>query len=252
MCGGSFFLIVPKIAGMGTSPRVWGKPSGTNSRLCRRRYIPACAGEAPRARWRSGAKRVHPRVCGGSATRHPASPGGSGTSPRVRGKRRDALRFQLGVRYIPACAGEASVRRLDIVGLEVHPRVCGGSRRAAGDMVVAEGTSPRVRGKRTAGSVRVWSSRYIPACAGEAIAPIRTVLTVRVHPRVCGGSPLPRASVYVLAGTSPRVRGKRYLGRIPCLSVRYIPACAGEARRSGATRAAKWVHPRVCGGSPRV
>ena len=56
----------------------------------------------------------------------------------------EALR---GVRSIPACAGEARARayRRELAG--VYPRVCGGSLSSSGAYSLADGLSPRVRGK---------------------------------------------------------------------------------------------------------
>ena len=111
------------------------------------------------------------------------------------------------------------------------------------------GTSPRVRGKRqlVVGGGR--RQRYIPACAGEARGGGGSHGQSPVHPRVCGGSCCHRPLISPLAGTSPRVRGKRHELDIEVSQQRYIPACAGEATARSRRRAKAAVHPRVCGGS---
>ena len=66
---------------------------------------------------------------------------------------------------------------------------------------------------------------------------------------MCGGSFGSRRDRVDQGGTSPRVRGKRGQRRPRSVQLRYIPACAGEARfRTGCWRR-RTVHPRVCGGS---
>ena len=92
------------------------------------RSIPACAGEPPVPVMKAFSCGVYPRVCGG--TNHAASALGRriGLSPRVRGNPGDAPQPGAEGRSIPACAGEPAVVDGDVVGLEVYPRVCGGTR----------------------------------------------------------------------------------------------------------------------------
>ena len=55
--------------------------------------------------------------------------GAAGLSPRVRGKLCRAMMPAIAPRSIPACAGEAAAARAPQPGIEVYPRVCGGSPR---------------------------------------------------------------------------------------------------------------------------
>ena len=150
----------------------------------------------------------------------------------------------------------------------VHPRVCGEHSSSFMSRLAASGSSPRVRGTPTPASIQCWSTRFIPACAGNTGAPKglclgtavfipacagNTRVSARrprcptVHPRVCGehhARPRLRLSQN---GSSPRVRGTRWFGRDLRCSHWFIPACAGNT--SG--RDPRWlclsVHPRVCG-----
>ena len=92
-----------------------------------------------------------------------------------------------------------------------------------------EGTSPRVRGKPPAGLLKSSYRGYIPARAGEAHPDIVSDGIARVHPRACGGSEQRAAFERYLAGTSPRVRGKRLTLAVGDFVLGYIPARAGEA-----------------------
>ena len=212
-------------------------------------YIPACAGEAGRLRARIPGRGVHPRVCGGSTQPVESHALLTGTSPRVRGKHVQKFKADLNARYIPACAGEAIPRAAAPNDKAVHPRVCGGSDTARLRSAAVWGTSPRVRGKPPPRSALVQSWGYIPACAGEAEVDEAGEDGVRVHPRVCGGSPGLPIEPVPPEGTSPRVRGKRRPSPRQNSPSRYIPACAGEAAEIAARFHNVKVHPRVCGGS---
>ena len=150
-CGGSPSQTFRNHCGFGTSPRVRGKPPGDGHAACRRRYIPARAGEAAQRTTSRLTRRVHPRACGGSsqsASRLDHSPG---TSPRVRGKQRLAGALLLPHGYIPARAGEARKLSPRCPAATVHPRACGGSAGRLPPLTIVQGTSPRVRGKHSAG-----------------------------------------------------------------------------------------------------
>ena len=71
----------------GLSPRVRGKPTAVGRRRNLARSIPACAGEALPQGIPATARRVYPRVCGGSSVAANLTDGAKGLSPRVRGKR---------------------------------------------------------------------------------------------------------------------------------------------------------------------
>ncbi len=211
----------------GSSPRVRGTPPRGTGTVRPARFIPACAGNASSsAGWRIKVA-VHPRVCGERAD-VPAVPGSSGgSSPRVRGTLPTGNDREPVFRFIPACAGNATTWRSSPARHPVHPRVCGErtSRPASG--LQSTGSSPRVRGTRC-----TRRRRTIPAA---------------VHPRVCGERCTLPPHVSDIAGSSPRVRGTPRRWRDTGQSIRFIPACAGNAQWIRCVRGAASVHPRVCG-----
>ena len=71
-----------------------------------------------------------------------------------------------------------------------------------------------------------------------------------VYPRVCGGTLPINQGHGDSQGLSPRVRGNRPLANEKVLSMRSIPACAGEPQSSSPVRPSDRVYPRVCGGTP--
>ena len=91
----------------------------------------------------------------------------NGSSPRVRGKRREGGLAVLRVGLIPACAGKTWTHVLRPPAATAHPRVCGENARPAHARPPGEGSSPRVRGKLG----HILGGRIerglIPACAGK-------------------------------------------------------------------------------------
>ena len=96
------------------------------------------------------------------------------------------------------------------------------------DFLGVEGSSPRGRGKPRKRGARGGKSGLIPAWAGKTTRPDRVEAGEGAHPRVGGEnsrSPLMRA---VLAGSSPRGRGKLSQEDRTQLRDGLIPAWAGK------------------------
>ena len=157
-------MVVP-----GTSPRARGKPKDCAWCPFNERNIPACAGKTPVNIPRKSLFAEHPRVRGENAHVPRWILIRKGTSPRARGKPYPIFQTNSPSRNIPACAGKTSVRELaEKTGAE-HPRVRGENEPNKDRNRVAEGTSPRARGKRLARCRRRLAARNIPACAGKTV-----------------------------------------------------------------------------------
>ena len=208
VCGGSPSPRPAARAAAGLSPRVRGKQRRSLIGAECGRSIPACAGEAPAWYLSRHHVWVYPRVCGGSAKIVGIMASIAGLSPRVRGKHKNNDVTPESIRSIPACAGEACLAAVCQNRLAVYPRVCGGSRPQGNGRTLAEGLSPRVRGKLACIVRRAVARRSIPACAGEASLASRSDRSAEVYPRVCGGSFLGMLPEAMVMGLSPRVRGK--------------------------------------------
>ena len=89
----------------------------------------------------------------------------------------------------------------------------------------------------------------IPACAGEPAAEKAVVASLRVYPRVCGGTSVLSLELPLSTGLSPRVRGNPAQAFITKSWWGSIPACAGEPLRPTPTPGRSQVYPRVCGGT---
>ena len=128
VCGGTGSARSTKQPRWGLSPRVRGNRAARRVRATQRGSIPACAGEPSPVRQRTRAKRVYPRVCGGTRRRPTTCCWYGGLSPRVRGNRRSSANVAPTAGSIPACAGEPAPATAGAFPISVYPRVCGGTR----------------------------------------------------------------------------------------------------------------------------
>ena len=227
VCGERSTLRAAATVATGSSPRVRGTPRGTGRGGSARRFIPACAGNAASARCGHRCAPVHPRVCGERQQQAGTQQPISGSSPRVRGTQQFVQAEAGSLRFIPACAGNATDPPYGVLEEAVHPRVCGERVIMLAAAPAAIGSSPRVRGTPVQVRGEVMADRFIPACAGNARPAIPGGSVKPVHPRVCGERHRWRQIPAPTCGSSPRVRGTRKLSRV---SHPFAP-----------------VHPRVCG-----
>ena len=192
---------------------------------------------------------VYPRVCGGTPPQRHGERYSAGLSPRVRGNRNHNQLAGLGMRSIPACAGEPACTAVTGRRRPVYPRVCGGTRPGRPGTGGGPGLSPRVRGNRQPGNPRPGAGGSIPACAGEPESRSSSGSWATVYPRVCGGTAVQDFPDLAVTGLSPRVRGNHHLGQGRAGRGGSIPACAGEPRTPWRRKRWARVYPRVCGGT---
>ena len=153
-------------------------------------------------------------------------------------------------RFIPAPAGNTPHVILWLVRIPVHPRACGEHMAIWTFPARNCGSSPRLRGTHLAGVAKIGEDRFIPAPAGNTAARQNRASRGTVHPRACGEHPMLLAHVYVLVGSSPRLRGTHHgQGIFPALW-RFIPAPAGNTAVAPARWFGTTVHPRACGEHP--
>ncbi len=105
VCGGTLWSGWRAGRGWGPSPRMRGHPGTGISRVGRLGSIPAYAGAPCQCTMCRFFRRVHPRVCGGTDYLLPASEGGRGPSPRMRGHPLSACSAVSSTGSIPAYAG---------------------------------------------------------------------------------------------------------------------------------------------------
>jgi len=228
VCGERRAALLPSRLRRGSSPRVRGTEQPRRFFELYVRFIPACAGNGPRAPGHHVEAAVHPRVCGERMTYGQTEIGINGSSPRVRGTVGAAPAGHFPRRFIPACAGNGTPERRPTPLISVHPRVCGERGLVANATDALGGSSPRVRGTGGGSTVRLGRERFIPACAGNGAATLVTFENCAVHPRVCGERVLTSSLIRPTNGSSPRVRGTACCGMGKRCGGRFIPACAGN------------------------
>ena len=118
--------------------------------------------------------------------------------------------------------------------------------------MLAEGSSPRVRGKHPARADAGPGWGLIPAGAGQTRLSTAISGMTEAHPRGCGANADSDSVPVSRYGSSPRVRGKpahaKRFGGLAGL----IPAGAGQTTRGTTWARPRRAHPRGCGANGRV
>ena len=128
-----------------------------------------------------------------------------------------------------------------------HPRGCGENYDGAKGFNSAEGSPPRMRGKRMAHTRRRNCGRITPADAGKTVGRPERGLRSRDHPRGCGENGIPRNQGHLRAGSPPRMRGKRPRRGICVKMTGITPADAGKTPSRKLDSERQEDHPRGCG-----
>ena len=252
VCGENAFVALYQNCETGSSPRVRGKPELTARTLTLTRLIPARAGKtSAECGWPCG-RGAHPRACGENPVGSAAPSADCGSSPRVRGKRRQRRRGRSVLGLIPARAGKTRSCAPSTTPRTAHPRACGENRLRGFSRVRAWGSSPRVRGKPVDANACLSACRLIPARAGKTDVCDMPNCRPRAHPRACGENAVVREFGEAARGSSPRVRGKRRCPRVRRGGARLIPARAGKTDGDLDFLTGHWAHPRACGENEEI
>ena len=130
---------------------------------------------------------IIPAYAGNTDSTCTKSPRDTGSSPRMRGTRISLCSFCPSPGIIPAYAGNTGGRAASEAFCRDHPRVCGEHRRGCVTVVLAWGSSPRMRGTPRRSRPHHLQPGIIPAYAGNTLL-------------VCIVAAINR-------GSSPRMRG---------------------------------------------
>ena len=151
------------------------------------------------------------------------------------------------LRFIPACAGNAVICVLHFGVPPVHPRMRGERSAASFAPDRTRGSSPHARGTPSPDAYRSWQTRFIPACAGNAIFVMTKFLFLSVHPRMRGERFRWLMIPCKCSGSSPHARGTLSISTPGIAQFRFIPACAGNATPTVVRNMSHAVHPRMRG-----
>ena len=104
-----------------------------------------------------------------------------------------------------------------------------------------------MRGKQKPALTSGFVTRNIPAYAGKTDQGQQVKTITKEHPRVCGENGSMKPLPHRKAGTSPRMRGKRWRHHCVVFRWRNIPAYAGKTECGKTLLNQAGEHPRVCG-----
>ena len=191
--------------------------------------IPAGAGEPPGGGHGQHHQKVYPRWRGGTSWLKSSVALQSGLSPLARGNHLRRPAVGVGLRSIPAGAGEpSSIQSLQACG-QVYPRWRGGNPLGHLFNTISHGS--------------------IPAGAGEPNPLRQSSGQAAVYPRWRGGTVTRTNAVSEGQGLSPLARGNPHAVRKYGLEQRSIPAGAGEPAHAANPSNTQAVYPRWRGGT---
>ena len=165
----------------------------------------------------------------------------------MRGKRRIVDTRHNRLRIIPAHAGQTKSKRVRAFSMPDHPRACGANSCDAASGRIVTGSSPRMRGKHGHLVRRNDRDRIIPAHAGQTARPRARRRPPPDHPRACGANCTVEPQYRFSFGSSPRMRGKPGFELDSEVTVRIIPAHAGQTSPAPRRGPRASDHPRACG-----
>ncbi len=170
----------------GSSPHARETLPHAAARQLRCRLIPACAGNTWPAPTRRTTRTAHPRMRGKHVVEYSQTPGRCGSSPHARETQRAADGFLVGIRLIPACAGNTAISSWSRAAASAHPRMRGKHRRLPNSGISMTGSSPHARETRDDGQHALFIRRLIPACAGNTSLRSTSRSASAAHPRMRG------------------------------------------------------------------
>ena len=192
----------------------------------------------------------HPRSRGEYCVPERSGRASEGSSPLSRGIRMGVLRTSLRSRIIPALAGNTPVIDEIAWAEEDHPR-------SRGEYVTGEfhlspkpGSSPLSRGILSTWTPPSNPVRIIPALAGNTGVAGAPYGAPEDHPRSRGEYQCGHSDLSLGCGSSPLSRGIHHFSPLLRMSLRIIPALAGNTSSRLLTISMRGDHPRSRGEYP--
>ena len=130
---------------------------------------------------------------------------------------------------------------------EKHPRACGEDDYTEDPDTDPWETPPRMRGRLGDSSNHVIFLGNTPAHAGKTYRTTIGRYRSWKHPRACGEDIQAMVQNPISGETPPRMRGRRWTGRLPTRMDRNTPAHAGKTFPMIPCSPISWKHPRACG-----
>ena len=152
----------------GSSPLTRGTLQPNLNLICRKRFIPAYAGNSATCATGTRKSSVHPRLRGELFKNFVTIFRSIGSSPLTRGTQQKLRAFRFNRRFIPAYAGNSVTGVSAGNRRTVHPRLRGELGTLLTEEKIEFGSSPLTRGTLIVCIVFRKISRFIPAYAGNS------------------------------------------------------------------------------------
>ena len=218
------------LSACGSSPLARGTQRIRVGRRCKRRFIPARAGNTKSEMMPLCVFAVHPRSRGEHAGTIHSPPSKAGSSPLARGTLLRPRSLRRRPRFIPARAGNTCDRSAPAGTSSVHPRSRGEHAGGVGAGINCAGSSPLARGTLAFVLWRESRPRFIPARAGNTSCSLKRKQSA--------------------SGSSPLARGTLRQPLLVAAVLRFIPARAGNTTLGAVVTGWNAVHPRSRGEHP--
>ena len=232
---------------LGSSPRMRGTLGAKWFGRRKAGIIPAHAGNTDASITQEALRGDHPRACGEHYNLMFDMQTLMGSSPRMRGTRRDFPSPPPLLGIIPAHAGNTRLDLNYFRGERDHPRACGEHGFLKLNFLRDQGSSPRMRGTRLMTSCIMLAPGIIPAHAGNTNTETVREDARRDHPRACGEHSVCVVVTSGDTGSSPRMRGTLGPVKADANSLGIIPAHAGNTLWRVLRGVSVGDHPRACG-----
>ena len=231
----------------GSSPLARGTRVELQELPCKRRLIPARAGNTLSVWVPYGSLPAHPRSRGEHSQCSWNARGFFGSSPLARGTRNHDAIAVIMERLIPARAGNTARWRTWSASQAAHPRSRGEHAPMSSPVKSKLGSSPLARGTHRLSPGIKLICRLIPARAGNTGHHSAAARRRKAHPRSRGEHSAPWKIGLSAYGSSPLARGTQLVA-VPVLALaRLIPARAGNTRHSVQGHSGRPAHPRSRG-----
>ena len=170
-----------------------------------------------------------------------------GSSPRVWGQENHRPKIRNMIRIIPTRMGTSRTSLLRLSKSRDHPHAYGDKKSKSAIRQYYTGSSPRVWGQGIFRPYQAYRQRIIPTRMGTSSAILFIRADKKDHPHAYGDKASSSADGFRVPGSSPRVWGQAFRGRIYSMYNRIIPTRMGTSYTTGFSICQGGDHPHAYG-----
>ena len=189
----------------------------------------------------------HPHAYGDKEVSDIADEMSDGSSPRVWGQELICPHCKSSDRIIPTRMGTSRTSLLRLSKSRDHPHAYGDKKSKSAIRQYYTGSSPRVWGQGIFRPYQAYRQRIIPTRMGTSSAILFIRADKKDHPHAYGDKASSSADGFRVPGSSPRVWGQAFRGRIYSMYNRIIPTRMGTSYTTGFSICQGGDHPHAYG-----